>query len=71
MNGTELKRRREEAGLSQSELAREVGVAPQTVSEWERDNRGIPKRRLVRLEQALHPPTEEWDSGGVLVLSWH
>jgi transcriptional regulator with XRE-family HTH domain len=71
MNGAELKHRREEVGLSQRELAKAVGVSGQCVSAWEIGTRNISRRRLGKLEKALSTDTEEWDNGGVLVLSWH
>ena len=51
--GDQLRRWREEAGLSQVDLATELKVKQQTVSDWERD-RGLPHRtRVTALEQAL------------------
>lgn len=41
MTGADLKRRREELGLSQSELARRFEVDVMTVSRWERGERTI------------------------------
>ena len=39
MTGEELKRRREEAGMSPGEFARELGVSVQAVSAWEHSTR--------------------------------
>lgn len=71
MNGEELRRRREEAGLSQEDLSRRLGMSDSAISYWE-NGRHIPTRKLARLEAALRQSsTKEWDNGGVLVLSWH
>jgi transcriptional regulator with XRE-family HTH domain len=71
MTGDELKRRRIEAGLSQSRLAEELGMSIQIVSAWEHGHRNIPPFRLPAIERALLATTVVWDGTGVLVLSWH
>jgi len=71
MTGEELKSRRHEAGMSQSQLAEEMGVSAQVVSAWEIGHRNIPPFRLPAIEKALATSTTAWDSGGMLVLSWH
>ena len=51
--GGRIKRFRELAGLSKSELARRVGVSPTAVHNWE-ENGMIPRTEvLIRLEKAL------------------
>jgi transcriptional regulator with XRE-family HTH domain len=53
MNGEALRKRRKELGLTQIELANAIGVAPNTVARYERDESGIPEpvARLVMLIQ--------------------
>lgn len=64
----EALRRLRGAGVTQSEIAREIGVSQQTVSIWERE--GLPprfdvplrtvqvlERRLAELDQSNDPPT--------------
>jgi transcriptional regulator with XRE-family HTH domain len=46
--GMRIKRRREKLGISQSELARRVGIPPSKVSDWERGS-----RRDMNLSTAL------------------
>ena len=46
--GTRIKHRRENMGLSQSELARRIGIPPSKVSDWERG-----ARRDMNLSTAL------------------
>jgi transcriptional regulator with XRE-family HTH domain len=50
---TALRAAREAAGLSQSQLARELGVESQTVSRWERGVAKPPLDTIVRLASAL------------------
>jgi len=51
--GGRIKRFRELAGLSKSELARRVGVSPTAVNNWE-DNGVMPRMGVVlKLEKAL------------------
>ena len=51
MNGKQLKRIRKGLGLTQKELAEELGVSANTVARWERDEVAIaePAARLARL----------------------
>jgi transcriptional regulator with XRE-family HTH domain len=49
MTGENLKRRREELGLSQALLARRFGVDVMTVSRWERGDRKITAPGAIRL----------------------
>ena len=53
MNGKGLRKRRQDLGMTQAELAEAVGVAPNTVARYERDESGIPEpvARLVMLIQ--------------------
>lgn len=56
--GMRLRRAREARGISQSELARRVGVRPQTVQQWE-DGATQPKRaRWAALRDELQVPAE-------------
>jgi predicted ATPase/DNA-binding CsgD family transcriptional regulator/DNA-binding XRE family transcriptional regulator len=48
-DAAELRRRRRELGLSQSELARALGVAPNTLARWERGELGVGNPALLRL----------------------
>jgi transcriptional regulator with XRE-family HTH domain len=50
--GLAIAKRRHVLGLSQAELARQVGVARDTVSMWERDKQ-FPHRHLGKLEHVL------------------
>lgn len=51
--GSRVKRFRELAGLSKSELARRVGVSPTAVNNWE-DNGVMPRMEMMlKLEKAL------------------
>ncbi|WP_447979039.1 helix-turn-helix domain-containing protein [Candidatus Nitrospira bockiana] len=49
VTGEELRRRRKELGLTQAQLAADLGVTVTTVARWERGERGIsePIGRLV------------------------
>ena len=49
-----LKKLREKLGLSQRELAKELGVTPGAVAHWESDERSLsgPVARLVELYEA-------------------
>ncbi len=51
MTGKQLRRIRRELSLTQAELAEEIGVAPNTVARWERDERSISEQTsiLVRM----------------------
>ena len=53
MTGAELRRLRREAGMSQPELAEEIGVAVFTLSEWERGRQSISARRAREIRDAL------------------
>lgn len=51
MEGSALRRLRMRAGLTQAALAAKLGVAPNSVARWERDERTIaePMTRLIRM----------------------
>ena len=51
VDGSELRRLRTRAGLTQAALAAKLGVAPNTVARWERNERAItePMTRLIRV----------------------
>lgn len=56
MQGKELRELREELGMSQARLAREVGVSSNAIALAERGERGIgePLARLVRMLVQVH-----------------
>jgi len=58
MDGSELRRLRSRARLTQAALAAQLGVAPNTVARWERDQRPItePIARLIALTLASRKP---------------
>ena len=51
VDGSELRRLRTRAGLTQAALAAKLGVVPNTVARWERNERAItePMTRLIRV----------------------
>ena len=52
--GERIKRRREQLGLSQSELARMVGYTSRsTINKIEKDGRGISQNKIVDIARAL------------------
>ncbi len=58
MTGEELRRIRARMGLTQAELADRLGVTPNTVARWERDEVGIAEP-AARLAQLLAKMAEE------------
>ncbi len=50
---TNLKKIREDRGMSQAELAKLMGTTNQTISRWERGERGITLETLDKLSSAL------------------
>ena len=55
-----LSRRRQEAHLTQAELARRVGVKQQTVARWERGTSTPSRDMLTRVASAFGEPDDEW-----------
>lgn len=52
--GQKIQKCRKETGLSQEELAEQLGVSRQAVSRWENDN-GYPEmEKMIRLSQIVH-----------------
>ena len=51
MDGPELRHLRTRAGLTQAALAAKLGVAPNSVARWERNERAIaePMARLIQM----------------------
>lgn len=60
--GTRIRQARERRGMSQGELAKELGVSLRTVGNWERDETH-PRNSLTRIEDLLGPVT---GAGGAL-----
>jgi DNA-binding XRE family transcriptional regulator len=58
MKGTELKVRREETGVNQTELAKELGVQRGTVWRWEGSEEEIPKWAAMHVERWFED--DEW-----------
>lgn len=56
---TRITQRREEQGLNMSELARRLGVTPQSVQQWEKGRNSPRGKRLEALAQILNC-TKEW-----------
>ncbi len=50
MEGAELRKIREDLGLTQDELAKELLVAANTVARWERSERKIPNHLPLAIE---------------------
>jgi transcriptional regulator with XRE-family HTH domain len=57
MTGPQLRAARQSLGLSQAALAEQLDIHPQTLSDYERDVRDIP--RLVELAVAALAPNEK------------
>ncbi|MBF0135624.1 MAG: helix-turn-helix domain-containing protein [Magnetococcus sp. DMHC-1] len=58
---------REKAGLNKSELARRIGVKPQSVIQWESGRTGIAKRNILSVAEILQV-SPEWLQFGRTVL---
>jgi len=58
MKGTLLRTRRKQLGMTQVELAAALGVAPNTVARYERDEIGIPEP-VARLVMLIQPKKKE------------
>jgi transcriptional regulator with XRE-family HTH domain len=50
MDGKELKARREQLGLTQSELAKQFDVKPNTVARWENGVLAVPRTVELAIE---------------------
>lgn len=61
--GRAVRRRREELGLLQRELAEQIGVTESAVANWEQGTTGARERNVVALEDALGMARGE--------LGWH
>jgi DNA-binding XRE family transcriptional regulator len=59
MNSSRLRRRRDELGLSQKQIAGQLGVAAMTISRWERGESEPQKRLRPMLAQIVGIPIEE------------
>ena len=51
--GRTVQERREELGIGQAELAKQVGVTQQTISRWENDRRKIDRATVALLRQLV------------------
>lgn len=58
MNGKVLRHRRKRLKMTQAELAAALGVAPNTVARYERDESGIPEP-VARLVMLIQPKQKE------------
>ena len=65
MSGKELKRLRVKMGITQVELGKRLGVAPNSVARWEQGTRiiSIPMERFIRLISQVHIGEKETDHG--------
>lgn len=63
MNGKQLRKQRKARGLTQVQLAKYIGVAPNTVARWERGELPIrePIEKLIQLmlPKESHPSQEK------------
>jgi transcriptional regulator with XRE-family HTH domain len=59
MTAQDLRECRERLGLTQAELAREVGVRSDTLSRWERGERKIPKTVEILVVKYLVPQSKK------------
>lgn len=58
MKGKALRAERARLGMTQAELAQAIGVAPNTVARYERDESGIPEP-VARLVMLLQPKKQK------------
>lgn len=58
MNGKVLRHRRKRLKMTQAELAAALGLAPNTVARYERDESGIPEP-VARLVMLIQPKQKE------------
>ncbi len=63
VDGVQLRGLRARAGLTQAALAARVGVAPNSVARWERNERTITKP-MARLIQMMLAPSNRKRKGG-------
>ena len=63
MDGTELRALREKVGMTQEQLAKELGVAANTVARWERGERTIPPHLPLALK-TIEQSYKESKKGG-------
>lgn len=64
MTGQDLKNWRKKCGITQIELARQLGTFQETISRWERDKRAIPSYLSLALE-ALENRLKKGDRDGL------
>lgn len=64
--GDRLRLAREAAGLTQSALARQLGVRPQSVNQWESGARSPSRENIVSLATITNAPMEWLLAGGAL-----
>jgi transcriptional regulator with XRE-family HTH domain len=64
MTGEDLKIWRKKVGITQIELARQLGTFQETISRWERDKRSIPSHLSLALE-ALENRLKRGDRDGL------
>jgi DNA-binding transcriptional regulator YiaG len=50
MTGDELRKAREDLGMTQEQLAKTLGIASNTVARWERNERSIPPYLYLALQ---------------------
>ena len=66
MIGDEIKRRRTALGMTQTELATQIGVYQSDIARWE-GNRSVPRMTtLFEIAKALHCSVDEWISSDTL-----
>ena len=61
--GERIRHAREKIGISQSELARRIGVKPQAVQAWEAGKNGPSRKRIQALASELQVSEEELEFG--------
>lgn len=66
--GDYIRRRRKTIGLTQDELARKLGRASSTISQWETESEPVPMDMLKAISDALEEPSpvKLYDLAGVL-----
>lgn len=66
MIGKNIKAARLDAGLSQSELARQIGVSPQSVQQWEMGVTAPRRARIQKLAECLNTTVPEIELGNMM-----